>query len=88
LARRLELRIGFRPQRSLDGFDALSGEGAAATIKVTAFAGATPVRSIDIEGQAGQIVSSTLEADAVDAVELSPGPASLVDLCYVHVCGL
>ena len=58
---------------------------ATATVKVTAFAGVTPVRSVNVNGQAGQIVSVTLEADALDAVEIGPGPALLVDLCYLPV---
>ncbi len=74
-ARRIELHIGFRP----------SVEGTTAPIKVTAYAGTTPVRSIDIEGQGGQIVSRTIEADVIEAVEIGPGLASLVDLCYVPV---
>lgn len=54
-------------------------------IKVTAFADGTPVRSSKVNYQAGEIVSVILEADAIDAVELSPGEAALVDLCYVPV---
>jgi len=67
-------------------FDALRGDGdGKSAIKVTAFAGGTPVLSRNINPQAGEIVSVILEADAIDAVELGPGDASLVDLCYVPV---
>ena len=65
-------------------FDSGEGDGKSA-IKVTAFAGGTPVRSSKVNYQAGEIVSVILEADAIDAVELGPGDASLVDLCYVPV---
>ena len=65
--------------------DKLSVESGKAGVKVTAFSGTTPVRSVNISGQAGKIVSTTLEADAISAVEISSGPAALVDLCYVPV---
>jgi len=67
-------------------FNSLRGEGdGKSAIKVTAFSGTTPVRSVTVNGQDRQIVSTTLEADAFSAVEIGPGPAVLVDLCYVPV---
>jgi hypothetical protein len=53
------------------------------TVTVNAFAGVRPVSVVNVNGQPGQVVSVTLEADDLDRVEVSPGPASLVDLCYV-----
>lgn len=55
------------------------------SIKVTAFAGGAPVRSASVDYQAGKTVSVALEADAIDAIELGPSQASLIDLCYVPV---
>lgn len=68
--------------------DNLSVEGVGggkAEVKVTAFSGTTPVHSVTINGQGGQIVSTILEADELTAIEIGPGPAVLVDLCYVPV---
>jgi hypothetical protein len=67
-------------------FDRLPAEGdGKKAIKVRAFSGGTPVRSSNVNYQAGEIVSVILEADAIDAVELGPGEAALIDLCYVPV---
>lgn len=60
----------------------VSGE---ARVKVTAFSGTTPVHSFTLDGQAGQIVSTFIEGDAISAVEIGPSAGSLVDLCYVPV---
>lgn len=68
--------------------DNLSVEGVGggkAEVKVTAFSGTTPVHSLTINGQGGQIVSTILEADELTAIEIGSGPAVLVDLCYVPV---
>src|ERR1051325_7470164 len=54
-----------------------------AAVKVTAFSGNTPLRTVNVGYKADQIVSVTLDADAIDAIEIGPGQAVLVDLCYV-----
>lgn len=54
-------------------------------LTVTAFSGTTPVHNATLAGLSGQIVSATIEAEDMTAVELSSGPGSLVDLCYVPV---
>lgn len=63
--------------------DTFGGADANATVTVKAFAGVKPVHVVNVNSQPGQIVSVTLEADNLDAVEVGPGNASLVDLCYV-----
>ena len=68
--RRIEVHLGFRD---------------AAEIEVTARLWDTPVTQTVISGQAGEIVRATLEFDAITEVELSPGPAALIDLCFVPV---
>lgn len=78
LARRVEVRIGFRQ---------------ASAIQVTAFSGATPawrqvevpVIQSEVKGRAREAVSALLEFDAISAVQLSSGPAALIELCYVPV---
>jgi hypothetical protein len=54
-------------------------------VKVTALSGTTPISSLIVTGQAGKIASASIEADAISAIEIGPGPGSLVDLCYVPV---
>src|SRR3954447_15705569 len=56
-----------------------------AGLTVTAFSGGTPVQAVTVNGPPGQIVSTTVRGDAITAVEVGPGPAALVDLCYVPV---
>ncbi|MGH8067487.1 MAG: hypothetical protein ACRERE_20085 [Candidatus Entotheonellia bacterium] len=78
LARRVEVRIGFRQ---------------AGAIHVTALSGDTPfwreaevpVSRSRVEGRARDVISTLIEFDAITAIELSAGPAALVDLCYVPV---
>ncbi|HEU4883200.1 MAG TPA: hypothetical protein VFT45_13160 [Longimicrobium sp.] len=60
-----------------------SGEGN--RVSMTAFSGSTPVRTVTVSGAAGQIVSASLAGDAITAVAIGPGPAALLDLCYVPV---
>lgn len=63
--------------------DGISPEGGESRVKVTAYSGATPVRSLFVGGQSGKVVSATIEADHITSVEIGRGPAALVDLCYV-----
>jgi hypothetical protein len=51
----------------------------------TAFSGATPIRTFTVAGQPGQIISTSIESDAITAIEISPCAGSLIDLCYVPV---
>lgn len=66
-------------------FSPSGGEGSRVSVKVTAFSGATPVRTLAVHGAPGQIASASVAGDAITAVEISPGPGALVDLCYVPV---
>jgi hypothetical protein len=78
LARWVEVRIEFRQ---------------AGAIHVTALSGDTPfwcqaevpVMRSRVAGRAQEVISAVLEFDAIAAIELSAGPAALVDLCYVPV---
>jgi len=61
------------------------GLAAESAVKVTAYAGNTTVRSFMVSGRPGQVISASVEDDALTALEFGPGPAALVDLCYVSV---
>lgn len=69
-ARWVEVRIGFRNE---------------AKVEVTALLWDTPVVQTLASGMAGDIVTVTLEFDAITDVKLSSGPAALVDLCFIPV---
>ena len=51
----------------------------------TAFSGATPIRTFTVAGQPGQIISTSIENDAITAIEIRTCDGSLIDLCYVPV---
>ncbi len=51
-------------------------------VEVRALAGKEVAAQTVIRGTAGQVVSATLEHEGITAVEINPGPAVLVDLCY------
>ena len=59
------------------------GTGRLVTIEATAFSGDTPVAQSRVWGQAGQVVSTTLEFEGITAVEFSSDSAALVDLGFV-----
>ncbi|HEX6480488.1 MAG TPA: hypothetical protein VF043_16755 [Ktedonobacteraceae bacterium] len=59
------------------------GTGRLVFIKTTAYAGDTPVAQSQIWGQAGQVVSTTLEFEGMTAIEFSSDSAALVDLGFV-----
>jgi hypothetical protein len=63
--------------------DGIGGEGQQTKVKVTAYSGTTPVRSVVVGGQSGKVVAAAVEADAITSVEIGPAQAALVDLCYV-----
>ncbi|MET0621668.1 MAG: hypothetical protein ABW250_01675, partial [Pyrinomonadaceae bacterium] len=65
--------------------DGLGDETLQARVKVTAYSGTTPVRSIFAVGHPGKVVSAIVEADAMTSVEVGTGPAALVELCYLPV---
>src|SRR5215210_6615271 len=71
-ARRVEVRLGFRISTT-------------SQLRLTALLGDVPVAGATIEGQAGQIVTTSLEFDAISAVEIEGGLAALVDLGLVPV---
>jgi AraC-like DNA-binding protein len=53
------------------------------TIRVTALAGRTPVTQTLVSGRPGQIAVVAVELDGMDAIELAPGPAVLLDVGVV-----
>lgn len=63
--------------------DSLGEEGRKVAVKVTAYSGTTPVRSVLVSGQQGSVVSTIIDADAITSIEVGTGPAALIDLCYV-----
>jgi hypothetical protein len=65
--------------------DGIGGEGSQAKVKVTAYSGTTPVRSVFVNGQTGKVANTIVDADAIISVEVGTGSAALVDLCYVPV---
>jgi hypothetical protein len=70
LVRRVDVTIGFR----LD-----------ARIEVFAMMDEVPVAQTMARGNAGDVVSVTLEFDVINAVRIGSGPAALIDLCFVLV---
>lgn len=59
--------------------------GAASEIKINALLGDTVVSGTTVSGQPGQVVSASLEFDAITSVEISPGAGVLVNVCYTLV---
>jgi len=59
------------------------GTAVVSEVRLTAFAQATPVRSEVLRGYAGRIIATTIEFDGISSVEMSPGPAALIDLATV-----
>jgi hypothetical protein len=56
------------------------GTAVVSEVRVTAFATATPVRSVAIRGYAGRVVSTEIDFEGISAVELSSAQAALIDL--------
>ena len=54
-------------------------------ITVKAFWEQVQVDEAGVTGLAGQIIEATLEYNAITAVEVSPGPAAVVDICFEPV---
>src|ERR1700730_2536972 len=54
-------------------------------VTVSALLGTTVVAQTVLTGTAGQVVTGSLQFDAISAVQLSHGVAALVSLCYVPV---
>lgn len=61
------------------------GQRGKVLVKGTAFSGATPIRTFTLTGQTGQTITTSIDADAITAIEIGPCAGSLVDLCYVPV---
>jgi hypothetical protein len=76
LARRVEARIGFRTDAPV---------GFRPEVPVTALLWNNPVAQVVARGRPGQVVTVSLEFDAITDVQLESGPAALVDLCFVPV---
>lgn len=68
-ARWVEMQIGFRND---------------STIEAIALLEKIPVAQAVVSGRANDIVTVILEFDAITDIELSPGPAALIDLCLVY----
>ncbi|HEX5718724.1 MAG TPA: hypothetical protein VF179_21365, partial [Thermoanaerobaculia bacterium] len=64
-------------------FECPTSGGSESEIEVKALSGTAVVVRKAVRGSAGQIVSATLTGNGITAVEIAPGPAALVDLCYV-----
>ncbi|MEN3325389.1 MAG: hypothetical protein V7638_196 [Acidobacteriota bacterium] len=60
--------------------DLTFGNGTLYEVGLTAFAGAVPVREKTARGYAGRIVTEQLEFEGITSVEISSGPAALIDL--------
>ncbi|HTG35304.1 MAG TPA: hypothetical protein VLB76_20480 [Thermoanaerobaculia bacterium] len=58
-----------------------SGGGKGAPIEVAALAGTAAVAQTVVQGDAGQVVATTLEGQGITAVQINLGNAGLVDLC-------
>ncbi|HEU0099226.1 MAG TPA: hypothetical protein VFQ67_10675 [Allosphingosinicella sp.] len=56
-----------------------------ASLKAVAFDRGTPVASAILSPGPGALVTATLAADRMDRVEISGGPAMLMNLCFVPV---
>ncbi len=56
------------------------GNGTISELKLTAFAGTTPVREKTIRGYAGRIVDERIEFEGITSVEMTSAPAALIDL--------
>lgn len=56
-----------------------------ASLKAVAFDRGTPVASAALSSGAGGIATAMLTADRMDRIEISGGPAMLLDLCFVPV---
>jgi len=77
--------LHFTPVETVHRVEVRLGFHAPTRVAVVALSGDTPVVQTSVEGAPGQMVTATLEFDAITAVELSAGPAALVDLCFVPV---
>jgi len=70
VARQVEVRLGF---------------AASASVEVTALLWDVPVAQSVVAGGAGATQAVSPEFDAITAVRVGPGPATLVDLCIIPV---
>jgi hypothetical protein len=55
------------------------------SLGVTAFLDDQPVGQAVVTGQAGQLAAASIAFDAISAIEVASGPASLIDICYIPV---
>lgn len=58
-----------------------------ASITVTGLAGSTPVARRRAIGRPETVVEVPIAADELTALEFTPGPAVLIDVCFATVCG-
>ena len=74
LARRVEAQIGL-----------LQDISDSAPLTITAWLQQVPVAQVRVSGQAGTVAKQWIEFDAISSIEISSGPAVLVELSYVPV---
>jgi hypothetical protein len=77
VAYRAEVRAGFRPGQA--------SHARQPSVTVTALLGDQPVGRVVVSGQPGQTATANLAFDAISTIELTSGPAALIDVCYVPV---
>lgn len=66
-------------------FEVPTGGPRKAGVTIRALSGGQMVTNTMVLGFPGQIVPASLQAEGITAVEIDPGPAALVDLCYLPV---
>ncbi len=82
LAKRTWLRVDLSPAPAHHVTIRLAFR-ADASIEIRALAGTSEVAKGALSGRKGEILETTFDRDAIEAVELGEGPALLVDVCFV-----
>lgn len=52
-------------------------------VEIRALSGSAVVARKAVGGRIGQVISAAIDYEGITAVEIAPGPAALVDLCYI-----
>lgn len=85
LRRRRMLRVDFDPAEPVRRVVVTIGFRDDADIELRALARATPVDLARVRGRAGDVVDAELEFDLIDRLEVTGGPAAIIDVCFVPV---
>ncbi|HEX7185097.1 MAG TPA: hypothetical protein VF756_24930 [Thermoanaerobaculia bacterium] len=64
-------------------FETPSAGGGESRVGIRILAGEKVVGRTVVQGTAGQVVPASLSGDGITAIEIEPGPAALIDLCYL-----